>query len=91
MSSRYIMLMAAVPACYFIGYAYREMYDPDETVTTLNRNPESISDALLKNRLETLKESKQKVLTQLKELEAHKHKLETPENGRRTDIPGRLW
>jgi len=85
------MLMAAIPVCYFVGYAYREMNDPDETVTTLNRNPESISDSLLKSRLATLQESKQKVLTQLKEVEAHRSKFETPENGRRTDIPGRLW
>ncbi|KAG0041173.1 hypothetical protein BGZ83_002204, partial [Gryganskiella cystojenkinii] len=91
MSSRYMMLVAAIPVCYFAGYAYREMYDPDETVSTLNRKPESISDTLLASRLETLKESKRKVLHQLGELEAHREKLSDSNSpGVNTNIPGKL-
>ncbi|KAG0368611.1 hypothetical protein BGZ54_001581 [Gamsiella multidivaricata] len=90
MSSRYLMLMAAVPVCYFAGYAYREYYDPDESVTTLNRRVESLSDSLITNRLKALEESKRKVEHQLLELEQHRKKLKSTA-GRNTDIPGRLW
>ncbi|KAI1318830.1 hypothetical protein EDD11_005676 [Mortierella claussenii] len=90
MSSRYVILMAAVPACYFAGYAYREYFDPDQSVTTLNRNPETLSDSLIASRLQTLEESKRKVQLQLKELEAHRDKLKSTV-GRNTDLPGRLW
>ncbi|KAG0217097.1 hypothetical protein BGX31_000352 [Mortierella sp. GBA43] len=38
MSSRYLMLIATIPVCYFAGYAYREYYDPDETATTLEES-----------------------------------------------------
>ena len=87
-----MMLIAAIPVCYFAGYAYREMYDPDQTVSTLSRKPESISDTLLSSRLETLKESKQKVLLQLSELEAHKQKLaDSTSQGVDINIPGKLW
>ncbi|KAF9165797.1 hypothetical protein DFQ27_003942 [Actinomortierella ambigua] len=54
------MLLMAVPACYFAGYAYREYYDPDATT----------------NRLQTLEESRKKVSKQLAEVEAHRDKLE---------------
>ncbi|KAF9933762.1 hypothetical protein FBU30_004563 [Linnemannia zychae] len=91
MSGRYIMLMAAIPVCYFAGYAYREYNDPDQTVTTLSRKPETLSDSLLASRLQNLDESKQMVLKQLAELEAHRSKLQTESKGVNTDIPGRLW
>ncbi|KAI8350444.1 hypothetical protein B0O80DRAFT_500657 [Mortierella sp. GBAus27b] len=90
MSSRYLMLIATIPVCYFAGYAYREYYDPDETATTLNRKPESLSDNLITNRLKTLEESKLKVLKQLEEVEAHREKLKVAGKNV-TDIPGRLW
>ncbi|KAF9964613.1 hypothetical protein BGZ70_006208 [Mortierella alpina] len=89
MSSRYLMLMAAIPVCYFAGYAYREMHDPDQTASTLHRNPQSLSDSLLESRLQTLQDSKRKVLHQLAELESHRDKLKST-NGRDTDLPGRL-
>ncbi|KAG0301758.1 hypothetical protein BGZ97_002631 [Linnemannia gamsii] len=91
MSSRYLMLIGAIPVCYFAGYAYREYNDPDQSMTTLNRKPETLSDSLLESRLQTLEESKKKVLTQLAELEAHREKLQTTSNGVNTNIPGRLW
>ncbi|KAF9098258.1 hypothetical protein BGX29_000014 [Mortierella sp. GBA35] len=91
MSSRYLMLIGAIPVCYFAGYAYREYNDPDQSATTLNRKPETLSDSLLENRLKTLEESKKKVLTQLSELESHRDKLRTASKGVKTDIPGRLW
>ncbi|KAG0240714.1 hypothetical protein BGW41_006711 [Actinomortierella wolfii] len=85
------MLLMAVPACYFAGYAYREYYDPDATTSSLlNRRPETLSDALIQDRLQTLEESRKKVLKQLAEVEAHREKLE----GRKvsnTDIPGKAW
>ncbi|KAG0315290.1 hypothetical protein BGZ99_007545 [Dissophora globulifera] len=90
MSSRYLMLIAAIPVCYFAGYAYREYYDPDQTTSLLNRKPESLSDSLITNRLQTLEERKSKVLQQLSELEAHREKL-TSQAGRDTDLPGKLW
>ncbi|KAG0372238.1 hypothetical protein BGX24_000529 [Mortierella sp. AD032] len=91
MSSRYLMLIGAIPVCYFAGYAYREYNDPDQSASTLNRKPETLSDSLLESRLQTLEESKKKVLTQLKELEAHREKLQTESKGVDTNIPGRLW
>ncbi|KAF9118523.1 hypothetical protein BGW39_001069 [Mortierella sp. 14UC] len=91
MSSRYLMIIGAIPVCYFAGYAYREYNDPDQAATTLNRKPETLSDSLLQSRLQTLEESKKKVLTQLKELEAHREKLQTASKGVDTNIPGRLW
>ncbi|KAK3830947.1 MAG: hypothetical protein JOS17DRAFT_791043 [Linnemannia elongata] len=91
MSSRYLMLIGAIPVCYFAGYAYREYHDPDQSMTTLNRKPETLSDSLLESRLQTLEESKKKVLTQLTELEAHREKLQTTSKGVDTNIPGRLW
>ncbi|KAG9072145.1 hypothetical protein KI688_006369 [Linnemannia hyalina] len=91
MSSRYLMLIGAIPVCYFAGYAYREYKDPDQSMTTLNRKPETLSDSLLESRLQTLEESKKKVLTQLAELEAHREKLQTVSKGVNTNIPGRLW
>ncbi|KAG0263136.1 hypothetical protein BG011_009238 [Mortierella polycephala] len=90
MSSRYLMLMAAVPVCYFAGYAYRELNDPDQPVSILNQKPESLSDSFLTSRLQALEESKTKVLYQLKELEEHRDRLKEM-NGRDTDIPGKLW
>ncbi|KAF9117173.1 hypothetical protein BGX27_000022 [Mortierella sp. AM989] len=90
MSSRYLMLMTAIPLCYFAGYAYREYYDPDQSVTLLNRKPESLSDSLITSRLQTLEESKHKVQLQLAELETHRGKLKSTA-GRNTDIPGKLW
>ncbi|KAF9947878.1 hypothetical protein BGZ72_010185 [Mortierella alpina] len=90
MSSRYLMLMAAIPVCYFAGYAYREMHDPDQTASTMHRNPESFSDSLLESRLQALQDSKRKVLHQLAELESHRSKLKYA-NGRDTDLPGRVW
>lgn len=33
MSSRYLMLIGAIPVCYFAGYAYREYNDPDQSMT----------------------------------------------------------
>ncbi|KAF9351463.1 hypothetical protein BGX26_010547 [Mortierella sp. AD094] len=89
-SSRYLMLMTAIPLCYFAGYAYREYYDPDQSVTQLNRKPESLSDSLIASRLQTLEESKRKVQLQLTELEAHREKLKSTA-GRDTDLPGKLW
>ncbi|KAF9914178.1 hypothetical protein BX616_008809 [Lobosporangium transversale] len=90
MSSRYLMLMTAVPVCYFAGYAYREYYDPDQSMTTLHRKPETLSDTLIDSRLKTLEDSKQKVMQQLSELESHREKLKNTA-GRDTDLPGRLW
>ncbi|KAK3812319.1 MAG: hypothetical protein J3Q66DRAFT_350059 [Benniella sp.] len=90
MSSRYLMLVAAIPVCYFAGYAYREYYDPDQSVTTLNRKPESLSDSLIANRLQTLEASKSTVLKQLAEVEAHREKLKTIGKND-TDIPGKVW
>ncbi|KAF8927455.1 hypothetical protein EDD21DRAFT_123628 [Dissophora ornata] len=90
MSSRYLMLMTAVPLCYFAGYAYREYYDPDQSAATLNRNPESLSDSLIASRLKALEESKRKVRFQLAELEAHREKLKS-NVGRDTNLPGKLW
>lgn len=45
----------------------------------------------LESRLQTLEESKKKVLTQLAELQAHREKLQTTSKGVDTTIPGRLW
>ncbi|KAG0019245.1 hypothetical protein BGZ81_009868 [Podila clonocystis] len=90
MSSRFMLLAAAIPVCYFAGYAYREYHDPDQSSTLLNRKPESLSDSLLASRLQALDESKRKVEHQLAELDAHREKLRTT-GGRNTDIPGRLW
>ncbi|KAF8947081.1 hypothetical protein BGZ47_010326 [Haplosporangium gracile] len=91
MSSRYLMLIGAIPVCYFAGYAYREYNDPDQSMTTLTRNPETLSDSLLESRLQKLEVSKKKVLTQLAELEAHREKLQMASKSVNTDIPGRLW
>ncbi|KAF9420810.1 hypothetical protein BGZ94_009016 [Podila epigama] len=90
MSSRFMLLAAAIPVCYFAGYAYREYNDPDQALTLLNSKPESISDSLLTSRLQSLKESKLKVEKQLAELDAHREKVQSP-SGRNTDLPGRLW
>ncbi|KAF9425961.1 hypothetical protein BGZ76_002995, partial [Entomortierella beljakovae] len=56
----------------------------------LNRKPDSLTDELIENRLESLKSNKQTVQQQIKELESHRQKLKSTA-GRDTDLPGRLW
>lgn len=48
MSSRYLMLIGAIPVCYFAGYAYREYNDPDQTMTV--KCMSAIKNELPKNR-----------------------------------------